>query len=98
MEQHLRQLADIALARCPQQFEQVRVEAELDTGYSEIALHCVAKGQDHHITGFPPEASFGMHLSLDDIREEMARQSGQRWTRCVFRIFPDQSFKFDVTY
>ena len=98
MELHLRQLAEIALAQCPPRFDQVRLEAELDTGYSEIALHCMVDGRDHHITGFPAEASFGMHLSLDDIREEMAKQSGQRWMRCVFRIFPDQSFKLDVTY
>lgn len=95
---HYQQLAEIALAQCPPSFEEVKLSAELDDGYSEIDLRCVKGKEEVHITGYPAEASFGMHLALESIREEMGRLSGQKWSRCVFRILPNGRFEFNVEY
>ena len=53
---HYQQLAEIALAQCPPSFEEVKLSAELDDGYSEIDLRCL-KGKDEvHVTGYSAPA------------------------------------------
>ena len=96
---HYADLARLALAQCPPGFDEARVAAEVDDGYSEIDLRCRRGAEEVHVTNFPAEDSFGMHLSLEAIREAMASQSGGRkWSRCVFRVFRDGNFKFEVEY
>ena len=92
------QLAQIALAQCPPAFHEVKLSAEVDDGYSEIDLRCRRGDEEVHVTGYAAEASFGMHLRLESIREEMGRLSGQKWSRCVLHVLPDGTFKFDVEY
>ncbi|MET1111613.1 MAG: hypothetical protein ABWX67_08830 [Allosphingosinicella sp.] len=94
---HYRQLAGIALAQCPPGHD-VKLAAELDDGYSELDLRYRRGEEEVRVTGYAAEASFAMHLCLEAIREEMAGRSGQKWSRCVFRVFRDGTFKLDVEY
>lgn len=91
------QLAALALSQCPS-YPDVRIEAELDEGYSEVGLYCVNGTEEKHNPGFPPAVSAEFHHILDAIREEMGSSSGQKWSKCVFRTMPDGKFKFDVEY
>ena len=95
---HYQQLAEIAMAQCPPAYNEVKLSAELDDGYSELDLRCRRGDEEIHVTGYSAEASFAMHLSLEAIRDEMARRSGQKWSHCVFRVFPDRTFKLNVEY
>jgi len=95
---HYQQLAEVALAQCPPSFRRVRLQAELDDGYAEIDLRCMSESEEKQITDYPDLAGVEMHEALDAIREEMGRLSGQRWSKCVFQVFPDGTFKFDVEY
>ncbi len=95
---YYQQLAEVALAQCPPAYHQLKLSAELDEGYSEIDLRCRNGEGEIHVTNYPVTATAEMHRTLEAIREEMGRLSGQRWTRCVFQVFPDGTFKFDVEY
>ena len=92
------QLAQLALAQCPPAFHEVRLSAELDDGYSRIDLRCRRGDEEIRVTGLPAETSFGIHLRLEAILEEMGRLSGQKWSRCKLQVLPDGTFKFDVEY
>ena len=91
-------LATMALSQCPPGYNSVKVEAEVDEDYAQIGLVCSNGTAEIRVNDYSMQAGMAMHDALDGIREEMHRMSGTKWSKCIFRVAPDGSFKLDVSY
>jgi hypothetical protein len=94
----MQDLAEVVMQACPSGYSQARLEAELDEGFAEIAVYCVAESGEQLRSDLPGDTGFLLHNKLDDVREQMARQTGHRWNKCVLVILPDRRFRFNVEY
>jgi hypothetical protein len=94
----LQSLAAVVLSTCPTGYDEARLEAEVDENYAEMELLCYNQSGELVRSNLPGLSGPDIHDILDAIRERMAEASGERWTRCVFLVRPDRSFKLDVSY
>lgn len=94
----LQDLAHAVSGACPPGYHQARLQAELDEGWAELDLQCTNDQGDQVMSQLPNGSGLKIHVMLDDIREQMARQAGSKWKSCVFTVQPDGRFKLDVQY
>ena len=98
MEDKYLQLGRLIAGQCPHGFREARLEGELDTDRTNLKLTWT--GQDQSEAGAPLEgvAMDEIHAALNDIREEMARQSGgDRWRKFVVTLRQGGHFRLDVS-
>ena len=91
-------LAQTLLQECPAGYESVQLKAELDDGWVQMDLRCKNRNQDTFVSELPGDSMFRIQSELEAIRDEMSKQGGKKWKKCVFVITPDKKFKINVEY
>ncbi|HYI49633.1 MAG TPA: hypothetical protein VEX35_14335 [Allosphingosinicella sp.] len=94
----LQDLGHLVIEQCPPGFAKAVLEAEIDDDWAQMKIVYIMPGDQAGEADFPAVAAAEIHESLDAIWQEMARQSGQRWSTCVFTVDADGRFKLDVAY
>ena len=94
----LQDLAQVVIDICPSGYSQARLNAELDEGYAEIDLRCINDLGEEFRSPLEGISRLDLHDKLDNVREEMAKQSGSKWKKCQFVIQPDGRFKLEVEF
>lgn len=94
----IQDLAQEVMAVCPTGSAEARLDAELDVGYSEIVLNCRKTDTDFAGEKIPPMVAWRIGQVLDDIRNDMHKNTGHLWNRCTITIYGNGKFQFDVSY
>jgi hypothetical protein len=94
----LRDLAELCLESCPPERQRVSLKAELDRGWSQMDLRYTTSDGREHAAELRGILQADIHEALQDIWQEMARMSGQRWSTCRLDIAPGGEFKLSVDY
>ena len=91
-------LAELMMSQCPAGYGGARLEAELDANYASVALVCQDEEGGELSIELPPRTSVDLHYALENVRQEMAQQTGNTWKTCVATIRSDGKFAMDVGY
>jgi hypothetical protein len=91
-------LAVQIMQQCPPGYHRAVLKAELDEGYAQIAITCSDDSKGDHRPDVDALSLVKLHDTLDDIREDMARGTGTKWTKCTFVIAEDGKFRMNVEY
>ena len=90
-------LGRLIAGQCPSGFREARLEGALDTDEADLKLSWTAQDQSKGEMPCDPSALREIRAALEDIREEMARQSGdERWRTFVVELRQGGHFRLDV--
>ena len=98
MEQYYQIFAQALIATCPANYTEARLIAELDQGYSDIRYDCVVEGALQAGLQSKIEDDLKVDKALHGLRQQMTVPGQEPWSKCVFTLHPDGTFKFDVEY
>ena len=91
-------LGEIVLSHCPDGFQRAVLSGELDEDWAEVRITCLVSRADPIYPDLDATTVVEVHRRLNDIREEMAQVSGERWRTCAFTITSDGQFNMEVQY
>ena len=91
-------LAKALLSTCPEGFEEARIEAEVESDWSEKAYRCKVGGEWSQGKSVPAELDFEVDDALHDLRKGMRQEGRAAWNRCTFVLQPDGRFDLQVAY
>lgn len=92
------QLAQALLSICPADFTEAEIVATLDTGWSETKYNCRTRSGFQSGLGAPAELDFRVDEALHNLRNLMQQSGQEPWSACVFKLHPNGTFKFEVSY
>jgi len=78
-------------------FDEKRLIATVEDDNSQIEVVHI-KGTTEKYLQIDTRAGWESHKALVSLRRSMAVPGQQPWSKCVFTLFPDGRFKFDVSY
>jgi len=82
---------------CPAPYSRAWIEAEVGPDWDDQTVWCeTAGGRSQPEIAARPSLEIGR--SLRAIRHQMTVPGQKPWSKCVFTLFPDGKFKFDVSY
>lgn len=90
--------AKALLVACPDGFEEARIEAELDSDWSQKSYHCKIDGAWSDGKSVPADVDFEVDDALHDLRALMKQDGREAWNKCTFTLKPDGEFNLNVSY
>ena len=90
--------AKALLVTCPEGFEEARIDAELESDWSQKSYHCKIDGQWSEGRAVSADIDFDVDDALHDLRNMMKQEGKQPWSRCTFTLKPNGEFNLDVSY
>lgn len=91
-------LAKALIATCPDGFEEARIDAEMESDWSQKGYYCKVGGEWSQGQSVPAEIDFDVDDALYDLRDMMQQDGRQPWSKCSFTLKPDGTFNLDVAY
>jgi len=92
------QLAAAAIATCPGNAGEIRLVGALGEDYGDVRYDCVIDGRLKQGVKSETSRDWQVYKTLQALREQMTSPGQKPWSKCVFTLFPDGKFKFDVSY
>jgi hypothetical protein len=90
--------ASAVMAACPHNFTEGFLVASVADGFSDIRYDCNINGKRKTGLDSDMEQDLKVDDVLHDLRKSMTISGQTPWSRCIFTLFPDGKFKFDVEY
>ncbi len=91
-------LAKALIVTCPEGFEEARIDAELESDWSQKSYLCKINGEWSKGQSAPADTDFDVDDALHDLRDMMKQDGRPAWNRCSFSLKPDGTFTIDVAY
>ncbi len=99
MEDLYRALAQEIVSFCPPNYEQARLNAEVEEDWSKFSLTCELPGGDAVTPRIGGLSASKIDDALVELRGRMLMQKeATPWSRCTFTYHRDGRFKFDIQY
>ncbi|MEM9795370.1 MAG: hypothetical protein AAF919_02710 [Pseudomonadota bacterium] len=86
------------LTICPEGFEAARIEAEVESDWTQKTYRYKTDGLWSQGQSVDAELDFDVDDALIALREVMVQDGRPAWSACMFTIRPAGAFSFDVTY
>lgn len=91
-------LARALMSVCLKDFEEARIEAEMEDGRSSKTYRYRRHGTWEKGVSVGAELDFEVDDAPMELRQSMMQEGRSAWRACTFKLIPDGSFSFDVVH
>ncbi len=88
-------IAEAMVAQAPEGWTMLELEAEVGDGYVDTGYRAVST-QAQRSFALPDTLQSDVEDALTDLQKSTEPFKSESWSRCVFTVFPNGRFKFDI--